>query len=95
MSAGLATLRLLDEAAYERLEVLGRRLEEGLARALRQGRVVRQGSVLTAFVDDFPALHRRLRSAGVLVPPSQFEAWFISLAHGEQDIDRAIEAAGA
>lgn len=93
MAAGAATLRLMDGAAYTRLESLGCRLEEGLRRALPQSRVVRQGSLLTAFVDDFPTLHRRLRSAGVLIPPSQFEAWFISLAHSEDDIDRAIEAA--
>ena len=95
MAAGAATLQLLDDAAYARLESLGQRLEQGLARALPRGRIVRQGSLLTAFVDDFPALHRRLRSAEVLIPPSQFEAWFISTAHAEQDIDRAIEAAAA
>jgi glutamate-1-semialdehyde 2,1-aminomutase len=95
MAAGAATLRLLDDAAYARLESLGQRLERGLARALPGGRVVRQGSLLTAFVDDFPELHRRLRAAGILIPPSQFEAWFISMAHDERDIDRAIEAAAA
>ena len=31
--------------------------------------------------------------AGVLLPPSQFEAWFISLAHGEAEIDATIAAA--
>ncbi len=93
MAAGAATLRVLDEDAYARLESLGERLERGLARALPRARIVRQGSLLTAFVDDFSALHRRLRSAGVLIPPSQFEAWFISIAHTEEDIDRAIEAA--
>ena len=93
MAAGAATLRLLDEVAYRRLESLGHRLQRGLARALPNARVVRQGSLLTAFVDDFPALHGRLRSRGILIPPSQFEAWFISLAHTEEDVDRAIEAA--
>ncbi len=95
MAAGAATLRLLDDAAYARLESMGQMLEQGLSRALPRGRIVRQGSLLTAFVDDFPALHRRLRSAQVLIPPSQFEAWFISLAHDEADIGRAIEAAAA
>lgn len=95
MAAGVATLRLLDDAAYARLESLGRRLALGLDRALPGVRIVRQGSLLTAFVADFPALHRRLRAAGVLIPPSQFEAWFISLAHSEEDIDRAVAAAAA
>jgi len=31
--------------------------------------------------------------AGVLLPPSQFEAWFVSLAHGSGEIDRTIGAA--
>jgi len=31
---------------------------------------------------------------GVFLPPSQFEAWFVSLAHSREDIDRTIAAAG-
>jgi glutamate-1-semialdehyde 2,1-aminomutase len=30
---------------------------------------------------------------GIYPPPSQFEAWFVSLAHGEDAIDRTLEAA--
>jgi glutamate-1-semialdehyde 2,1-aminomutase len=30
---------------------------------------------------------------GIYMPPSQFEAAFISAAHTEQDIDRTIKAA--
>jgi len=30
---------------------------------------------------------------GIYLPPSQFEAAFISTAHSEADIDRTIEAA--
>ena len=29
------------------------------------------------------------------LPPSQFEAWFLSLAHDEAHVDRTIEAAAA
>jgi glutamate-1-semialdehyde 2,1-aminomutase len=29
----------------------------------------------------------------VYVPPSQFEAMFVSLAHGAEEIDRTVEAA--
>jgi glutamate-1-semialdehyde 2,1-aminomutase len=29
---------------------------------------------------------------GVYLPPSQFEAWFVSLAHTQKDLDRTIEA---
>jgi glutamate-1-semialdehyde 2,1-aminomutase len=36
---------------------------------------------------------RALLDRGVYAPPSQFEAWFVSLAHDEATIDRTIEAA--
>ena len=36
---------------------------------------------------------RALLDRGVYPPPSQFEAWFVSLAHDEEAIDRTLEAA--
>jgi glutamate-1-semialdehyde 2,1-aminomutase len=38
---------------------------------------------------------RTMRGEGVNLPPSQFEAWFVSSAHTEKEIDRTIEAARA
>jgi glutamate-1-semialdehyde 2,1-aminomutase len=38
---------------------------------------------------------RELLSRGVYAPPSQFEAWFPSLAHSEEHIERTLEAAAA
>jgi glutamate-1-semialdehyde 2,1-aminomutase len=38
---------------------------------------------------------RELLSRGVYPPPSQFEAWFPSLAHGAEQIERTLEAAAA
>jgi glutamate-1-semialdehyde 2,1-aminomutase len=58
MAAGTATLRKLDGGAYERLEALGRRLEEGLARGLAETRVPgcvqRLGSAFTLFFTPGP-----------------------------------------
>ena len=31
--------------------------------------------------------------AGIMIPPSQFEAWFVSNAHTFRDIDNTILAA--
>ena len=28
---------------------------------------------------------------GVVLPPSQFEAWFVSLSHDETPIDRTVD----
>ncbi len=38
-------------------------------------------------------LFRHLLQHGVYVPPSQFEAMFVSLAHGDTEIDATVEAA--
>ena len=103
------------EAAGARLaDGLGR----AAARAGRSISVTRAGSLLTVFfrpdppIDAADALSadraafgvffRAMLAEGVLLPPSQFEAWFVSLAHDDATLDatvaaahRAFEAAGA
>jgi glutamate-1-semialdehyde 2,1-aminomutase len=105
-AAGLAVLRRLrDPAAYAELERLGARFEAGLTPF---GTVQRVGAMLTLFCKDEPvenfddartsdaeryaALFRHLLARGVYVAPSQFEAMFVSLAHGDQEVDRTVEA---
>jgi glutamate-1-semialdehyde 2,1-aminomutase len=118
MTAGLATLNLLDAAAYAKLESLSLRLASGMRRVADEvGATVsiqRVGSMLTVFFtekpgdavdnetaamrcdrDRFAAFFHGMLDAGVMIPPSQFEAWFVSLAHDEADIDQTIEAARA
>ncbi len=43
----------------------------------------------------FAGFHGRLLAGGVYWPPSQFEAAFVSLAHGDEDIRFTIEAVGS
>ena len=73
--------------------------------------VARAGSALTPFfrastpanyaeareadTATFAKFHAGMLEQGVLLPPSQFECWFVSLAHDEALIDRTIEAAAA
>ncbi|MFQ5441118.1 MAG: glutamate-1-semialdehyde 2,1-aminomutase [Thermodesulfobacteriota bacterium] len=40
----------------------------------------------------FSRYFTRMLSAGVMLPPSQFEANFVSLAHTREDIDKTLEA---
>jgi glutamate-1-semialdehyde 2,1-aminomutase len=40
----------------------------------------------------YAAFFRGLLDRGVYAPPSQFEAWFISGAHSERDIDKTVKA---
>jgi glutamate-1-semialdehyde 2,1-aminomutase len=105
-AAALSVLRRLrDPAAYDQLEDRGARLEAGLGDF---GRVQRVGAMATLFMrkapvrnlgdaqasntDRYGALFRHLLERGVYFPPSQFEALFISLAHGDEEIERTVEA---
>jgi glutamate-1-semialdehyde 2,1-aminomutase len=105
-AAGLSVLRRLrDPGVYAQLEQRGARLEAGLA---PYGRVQRVGAMATLFMADDPVrnfddaqrcdteryggLFRHLLDRGIYLAPSQFEAMFLSLAHGDEEIDRTIEA---
>nr|HEX4316208.1 glutamate-1-semialdehyde 2,1-aminomutase [Kofleriaceae bacterium] len=43
----------------------------------------------------FGSFFRGMRERGIFLPPSQFEAMFVSLAHTDEDIDQVIAAARA
>jgi glutamate-1-semialdehyde 2,1-aminomutase len=106
MAAGEATLRLLTPELYAAVEQRADRLEEALAAPGRS--TARVGSLLTLFFRErpprdfgeakeadtaaFAAFFQALRSAGVLLPPSQFEAWFVSAAHDDAVIEETIRA---
>jgi len=51
-------------------------------------------SAATCDTARFGRFHGALLDAGVWLPPSQFEAAFLSLAHSQGDIDDTIGAAG-
>ena len=105
-AAGLSVVRRLrDPGVYEELERRGARLEAGLS---AHGVVQRVGAMLTLFTGSDPvrsyadaaaldqeryaALFRHLLERDIYLAPSQFEAMFLSLAHGDEEIDRTIEA---
>jgi glutamate-1-semialdehyde 2,1-aminomutase len=112
-AAGLATLELLDSAAYERLEALSQRLAAGLREAAEAAgvplHVSRATGLLTPFfregpVDDYADAQaadgdrvatfcRAMLDRGVFLPPSRFEAWFPSLAHTDDQVERTLAAA--
>jgi glutamate-1-semialdehyde 2,1-aminomutase len=105
-AAGTSVLRRLrDPRVYDELERRGARLEQGLEAF---GTVQRVGAMATLFCQDGPvrsyddavrsdtdryaALFRHLLAHGVYTAPSQFECMFVSLAHGDEEIDRTIDA---
>ena len=106
-AAGIAvTRRLHTTAVYEKLERRAARLEAGLRGLSVFQRV---GAMGTLFMGSDPvtnytqasasdtarygAYFRHMLERGIYVPPSQFEAMFVSLAHGDEEIDRTVEAA--
>jgi glutamate-1-semialdehyde 2,1-aminomutase len=108
-AAALVVLRRLrDPAVYAQLEETGAALEVGFAE--QGIRVQRVGAMLTPFfhagpvrsyadaaesdTDRYAALFRHLVERGVYVAPSQFEAMFVSTAHGPAEVERTLEAAG-
>jgi glutamate-1-semialdehyde 2,1-aminomutase len=92
-----------------RVSRLVNELEAAATEAGRTVAIARSGPLLTVFFrDGIPtdaaeafesdrAAYARFFGAmldeGVLLPPSQFEAWFPGFAHGDAEIDRIVEAA--
>jgi glutamate-1-semialdehyde 2,1-aminomutase len=100
---------LAEPGVWDGLERAGARLEGGLRALGDDVQVARVGTMLGLFFSDAPAtdwdtakaadterfaaFHRAMLDRGVYLPPSQFEAWFLSSAHGDAEIDATIDAA--
>jgi glutamate-1-semialdehyde 2,1-aminomutase len=93
----------------EQAAALAAGLAEAATSAGRTVAIARVGSLLTVFLRPDPptdaaqalasdrAAYARFFGAmldqGILLPPSQFEAWFVSMAHGPAEIQATIDAA--
>ncbi len=94
------------ERAGARLEA---GLREAAAEAGREVAITRVGSLLTVFFrsgaptsgaqalasdrDAYGRFFRAMLDEGVLLPPSQFEAWFLGAAHSDADLHATVTAA--
>jgi glutamate-1-semialdehyde 2,1-aminomutase len=112
-AAGLATLGLLDEAAYARLDTVAAALAKGVQDAFDAAglpaRVQQAGNLFSVFmtageVTDYDTARSQDSAAyarffhamlerGVYLPPSAFEAWFVSTVHGDDDVEHVLQAA--
>ncbi|HEV3407115.1 MAG TPA: glutamate-1-semialdehyde 2,1-aminomutase [Gaiellaceae bacterium] len=61
---------------------------------MRTGPVRDFAEAAASDVHRYGELFRHLLEHGVYIPPSQFEAMFVSVAHGEAEIDATVEAVG-
>ena len=99
-----------EPGVWDGLERAGARLEAGLAALGAGVQVARAGTMFGMFFTDTPVtswdtasradtksfatFHRAMLDRGVYLAPSQFEAGFLSTAHGDAEIDATIDAAG-
>ena len=102
---------LAEPGVWDGLERATERLTAGLASLSGSLQVARAGSMFGLSFTDAPvtswedasaadasrfaAFHRALLERDVYLAPSQFEAGFVSTAHGDGEIDATLEAAAA
>ncbi len=101
---------LAEPGVWDGLERAGERLLAGLAALGAPVQLARVGTMWGLFFTDAPVrswedakaadterfarLHRAMLDRGVYLAPSQFEAGFLSTAHGDDELDATIEAVG-
>ncbi len=104
MTAGLTALKFLKENPdiYTNLEQKAKRLQSGL-----DANINRVGSMMSIFFSDEPVFDyesakkcstklyakycKSMLKKGIYLPPSQFEAFFISYAHTDEDIELFLQ----
>jgi glutamate-1-semialdehyde 2,1-aminomutase len=95
----------------ERADSLESGLRGAAAETGRAVSIARVGSLLTVFFRPSPPLNAAealaadrgafarffgaMLDRGILLPPSQFEAWFVSMAHGSAALEATVDAARA
>jgi glutamate-1-semialdehyde 2,1-aminomutase len=100
---------LAEPGVWEGLERAGERLLDGLAALDAPVQLARVGTMWGLFfaqtpprsweeakgadTQRFARFHQGMLEAGVYLAPSQFEAGFLSTAHGDDEIDATIDAA--
>ncbi len=111
-AAGLATLRLCDDAVYARLAEVSATISAAASSALTDAgvphRVQYASSMFSVFFRDgevrdyddardqdtgaFARFFHSMLTAGVYLPPSAFECWFVSAAHDDAAVERILDA---
>jgi len=61
--------------------------------APRKQLITNYADALQCDTQAYAKFFRAMLNAGIMLPPSQFESWFISTAHTEGDIDQTLDAA--
>ncbi len=84
---------LLDAASSARVPAAINRVGSMMTLFFTGDEVTGYGSARGADAGRYGSFFRAMREEGVNLPPSQFEAWFVSAAHSDDDIERTVVAA--
>lgn len=87
--------RLVQTASRERVPVTINRVGSMLTVFFQAGPVVDYATASASDTKRYAAFFHAMLAQGVYLPPSQFEAMFVSAAHREQDIALICHAAGS
>ncbi|MDP2970705.1 MAG: aspartate aminotransferase family protein, partial [Deltaproteobacteria bacterium] len=86
------TERIFESAEEQRIPVSINRATGMFTLFFTGGPVRDYFSAKTSDIKRFAKFFIEMLDQGIYLPPSQYEAWFISLAHTQKDLDKTIEA---
>jgi glutamate-1-semialdehyde 2,1-aminomutase len=92
LAAALAA-GLTEAATRARREVAVARVESLLTVFFRPTLPINAAEALASDREAYARFFGAMLDQGILLPPSQFEAWFVSLAHGPTEIEATLDAA--
>jgi len=84
---------VLDEARRTNVSLCANRVGSMLTWFFQSGPVFDWDTAAKSDTQAFASFHRRMLQSGIYLPPSQFEAMFVSTAHSEDDIKETIAVA--
>jgi glutamate-1-semialdehyde 2,1-aminomutase len=84
---------VLDVAAQKQVPLFANRVGSMFTWFFQPGPVGDWETAAKSDTQAFARFHRGMLERGIYLPPSQFEAMFVSAAHSEEDIEETIQAA--
>jgi glutamate-1-semialdehyde 2,1-aminomutase len=84
---------LLALATKNKLTTTGQRVGSMLTIFFHPGPIENYGQATASDTESFAVFFRGMLERGVVLPPSQFEAWFVGSTHGEDEIKQTLTAA--